>query len=180
MTLHVVISGLPGSGKSTLARELAAALDLSSIDKDDLLEALFDAAGAVGDLAWRRRLSRLADSQLHERALQANGAVLTSWWKHPGSQSDSGTATEWLAELSGSWIEIHCHCSPEVAAARFMARHRHPGHLDGRWSPAELLASLEAQFTLGPLGIAPLLVVNSEAAVDPLALINAINGLRSS
>ena len=59
----VVFSGLPGSGKSTLARQLAPALGLPLLDKDDFLDALFDERG-IGDLAWRAALSREADRRL--------------------------------------------------------------------------------------------------------------------
>jgi shikimate kinase len=43
----VVLSGLPGSGKSTIGREIAAALSLPLIDKDDILARLFDGRGLV-------------------------------------------------------------------------------------------------------------------------------------
>ena len=38
----VIVSGLPASGKSTLSRGLAAALSLALIDKDVILEGLFE------------------------------------------------------------------------------------------------------------------------------------------
>jgi gluconate kinase len=47
----VVISGLPGSGKTTLGRGLASALQLPFIDKDDILNRLFELKG-VGNAAW--------------------------------------------------------------------------------------------------------------------------------
>lgn len=56
----VVVSGLPGSGKSTVARLVSPALNLPVIDKDDILERLFDSKG-VGDASWRRALSRQSD-----------------------------------------------------------------------------------------------------------------------
>jgi adenylate kinase family enzyme len=40
--IFVLISGLSGSGKTTLARRLAPALHLPLIDKDDILERLFE------------------------------------------------------------------------------------------------------------------------------------------
>jgi len=54
------VSGLPGSGKTTLAGRLAPALHLPLIDKDDILNDLFDLRG-TGDIAWRRALSRDSD-----------------------------------------------------------------------------------------------------------------------
>src|ERR1700754_1620515 len=53
----IVISGLPGSGKTTLGRHPALALGLPLLDKDAILERLFESKG-VRDLEWRRALSR--------------------------------------------------------------------------------------------------------------------------
>jgi len=44
----------------TLARRLAPALNLGLIDKDDILDRLFEAKG-IGDAAWRRAVSRESD-----------------------------------------------------------------------------------------------------------------------
>jgi len=38
----VVVSGLPGSGKSVLAQRLSPLLGLPVIDKDDILDRLFE------------------------------------------------------------------------------------------------------------------------------------------
>jgi len=56
----VLISGVPASGKTMLGRRLAPALDLPLIDKDDILERLFELRGA-GDKERRRMLSRESD-----------------------------------------------------------------------------------------------------------------------
>ena len=50
----VVVSGLPASGKSTLSRRLATALSLPMLDKDDILEGLFESLAPetrIGDSA---------------------------------------------------------------------------------------------------------------------------------
>ena len=75
----VVVSGLPGSGKSTLARRLASALNLPLIDKDEILDRLFDSKG-VGDSTWRRTLSRESDVILQREAVSLDGAVLAAGW----------------------------------------------------------------------------------------------------
>ena len=54
---------------------MAPALGLPLVDKDDILDRLFDTKG-VGDAAWRRRLSRESDVILRAEALQSNGAIL--------------------------------------------------------------------------------------------------------
>lgn len=157
----IVLSGLPASGKSTLGRVLAEALRLPMLDKDEILEALFERRG-IGDAAWRARLSRIADQELIERATKLPAAVIASWWRHPRSSAASGTPSEWLLSLQGEVVEIHCLCSPKVAASRFIERTRHAGHADGRHTFEALLASFQTQASLGPLRIGRTIEVGTE------------------
>ena len=149
---YLVLSGLPGSGKTTLGRELAPALDLPLIDKDDILERLFEAQG-IGEAPWRRILSREADDILQREVLQADGAVIVSFWHRPGMPADSGTPTNWLQALPAPLLHVHCVCAPEVAAGRFQRRRRHAGHLDERQSFADVLESLHQLDRLAPLDL---------------------------
>lgn len=150
----VVISGLPASGKTTLARRLAPALDLPVLDKDEILERLFESKG-VGDAASRRTLSRESDAILQQDAAAAtNGAILVSFWHLPGMPPDSGTPTRWLSALSAHVVNVHCTCALETAAERFLHRQRHPGHLDAQSSRTAILASFHRLSTLDPLDIA--------------------------
>jgi predicted kinase len=169
----VVVSGLPASGKSTVAKALAASLELPLLDKDTLLEALFETT-SVPDVQIRRELSLRADSEFQKQASRAGSAVLASWWKHPRSPVDSGTPTEWLARLPGTHVEVHCNCSPAAAAERFVSRKRHPGHLDGRWSNLELLASFKQQASFGPLGFGRLIEVETESTLELSALLRTV------
>ena len=188
MTRFVVVSGLPASGKSTLGRALAAAWGLPFIDKDEILEALFEREGTGGrggtggtggtsgiggtrDAPGRQRLSQAADAAFARQAQASGGAVLASWWRHPLSSVAEGTPTEWLRRLPGSTMELHCECSAATAVARFMAHVRHPGHLGGRWSAGDLLAHFEQQAAFGALGVAPVARVETGGllAVDKVA-----------
>ncbi len=156
----IVVSGLPGSGKSTLAHELAPALSLPVIDKDEILDSLFGSKG-VGDAMWRRALSRESDLILEREASASDGAILVSFWRVPGMTPDSGTPTNWLMKISAAVVNVHCICDPKLAAERFLERKRHPGHLDGRRSYRELLVTFRNLSRLGPLRIEPRIEVDT-------------------
>lgn len=161
----VVVSGLPASGKTTLSRHLSTALSLPLFDKDDILEALFDTLG-VGDAAWRQSLSRTSDEILQRLVARSAGAVVTSFWRHPGLSSLSGTPTSWLGSLSQRVVEVYCDCDPEVAVTRFIERQRHPGHLDSAKRREDVLSSFQTLAARGPLGVGKLLRVETTAEID--------------
>lgn len=161
----VIVSGLPASGKSTPATGLGALLRWPVLDKDAILEALYDSLG-VGDHMWRGRLSRAADDVLFTVAAAAPHAVLDNWWHHD-------TAPDRLRRLDGRPVEVFCACDPEPAARRFQARTRHPGHLDPRHTPEEVaarVAAVRANYP-GPLRLGgPLLTVDTSRPVGPAEL----------
>src|SRR5262245_44673893 len=115
-SMHIIVTGLPASGKSSVGKLIASNFELELLDKDDILESMFeDEAGTE----VRRRLSRDADEILRRKAFESTGAVLVSWWRHPKSRIDTGTPTDWLSSLSGRLIHVHCRCDALVAANRF-------------------------------------------------------------
>jgi shikimate kinase len=173
---HLILTGIPASGKSTVGRALADELGLEMLDKDQILEDLFNEKG-IGDVHWRTILSRTADEILRERAARSDSSIIVSWWRHPGSTIVSGTAIEWLSNLPGVLIEIHCICDPAIAVERFKSRIRHRGHLDQFKSSADLLAAFQQQAALGPLRIGHLIEVNTDAAVELADVLFRINSL---
>ncbi|MFG1810946.1 hypothetical protein [Streptomyces sp. NPDC049040] len=98
--------------------------------------------------------------------------MLDDWWHH-------GTAPDRLHRLRGTaggrLVQVHCDCEVAVAARRFEARRRHPGHLDAVHTPeqvAERVAAVRASHP-GPLDLeGPLLRVDTGggAPVDTRAL----------
>ena len=171
----VVISGLPGSGKTTLGRRLAPVLNLPLIDKDDILDRLFASKG-IGDAAWRRILSRESDVILQNEAMNSNGAILASFWRLRGMPSDSGTPTDWLDAPAHHVVNVHCACDLEVAASRFLQRQRHPGHLDGESSSADVFASLRKLTQLSPLDIGQRIDVDTAQEPNLTDVVRAIRG----
>jgi len=170
----VVISGLPGSGKTTVARALAPLLHLALIDKDDILERLFETRG-IGDAVWRKLLSRDADLILQRDAMASDGAVLVSFWRVPGMSDDSGTPTDWLTGLSDRIVHLHCECDAETAARRFAGRTRHPGHLDVSRSLDEIADSIRSQARLPPLEIGARVDVDTSIECDVSELARTIS-----
>ena len=165
----VVVSGLPASGKSTLAMRLGAELRMPVIDKDSILETLFDRSPAM-DSDLRNILSRESDDLLRQQAAQLRDAILVSWWRHPASTDRSGTDIGFLQEARSAIVEVHVKCSPELAAARFIQRQRHPGHLDSRRDGHMLHESFARQASLGPLGLGQCIEATSDAEQDLVEL----------
>lgn len=169
----ILISGAPASGKSTLARALADGLGFPLLSKDTIKESLFESLGShlgssVGSAAeLSRLLSRAAMDLLWSLAPCCPDVILEANFR-PKSQHER----ERFTALEGRKLEIYCHCTPEEAARRFRerattARH-HPAH-SMKTISAELLEEFDR-----PVGLCPVTDVDTERAVDPLAVVDRI------
>lgn len=172
----VIVSGLPASGKSMLARQLAPPLGLALLDKDDILEGLFETLG-TGDADSRQRLSRASDEILQRLATRSPGAVLVSFWRGAHSTLNSGTPTEWIAAISDRIVEAYCVCDPEIAATRFVTRVRHPGHLDKGKEREDVLSAFRTLASRGPLNIGRLIRVDTSCEVDLDSVVGKVKTL---
>ena len=177
MTTLVVVSGLPASGKTTLAGALARELDVPHFDKDAFLEALLNQAPVSGP-AERNQLSRRADADFQQHALQLSFVVLSSWWRHPESARESGTPVAWLRAPGRNVVEVHCQCPASVAVQRFCARKRHPGHFDATRSPEELLAQFNEAEALGPLLPGQAIICNTACPTTNETLLALVRQVR--
>ncbi len=162
----VVVSGIPGCGKSTVGRALAEHLDAPYLDKDEILESLFDGLECSNE-ETRHRLSRAADQDFESKALSCTRAVLDSFWRHPSANTQSGTPSGWLTAPEVHSVEVLCGCPPELAATRFLKRTRHDvGHLDSTWNRASLVAQSRNLMHRLPLGVGALIEVDTTGTVD--------------
>ncbi|MFC7358807.1 AAA family ATPase [Nocardioides astragali] len=171
----VVVSGLPASGKTNVGRILSERLSLPLIDKDAILEALFDSLGC-DDRYQRYRLSRASDEVLYTLAESSPAAVLVNWWNHDSAPTR-------LRAISSSLLEVHCDCPVEIAAERFAARRRHPGHLDQFRSPEEHEEGIRRmrETYRGPLGLSdPVLTVDTSHPLDDASVAGLVRSAITS
>lgn len=169
MKSGVIVTGLPASGKTTLARTLAAELGFVFLDKDDVLEDLYESRGAA---SWEQRktLSRESDRIFMAEAQCQDDAVLVSHWRPLGDTGESGTPTEWLADTYDMLLEVTCLCQVETALRRFTERVRHLGHIDRQRNADDLAARFAAWAAVFPLGLGSQIQVATDRAVDMEAL----------
>lgn len=159
MSPLVVVSGLPASGKTTVGRLLSERLAMPLIDKDAILEALFDSVGC-NDTTERTRLSRASDEVLYALAATSVTPVLVNWW-------DRDSAPERLRQIATSVVEVFCECPAHVAAARSTSRVRHPGHRDGHRNASEVKRSFDdlPAAARQPLGLGKVVRIDTGGAL---------------
>jgi predicted kinase len=154
---HVLVGGWPGSGKTTLARGLAAELGFAYLGKDEVKEALMDVLGAPADVIESRRLGRAATVALLRVARDCPAAVVDStWFDYTG---------ELVRQIGGAFVEVRCVVPVPVARQRYGDRVRDLRHLDGQREESELWGE-----PVAPLGVGPLIEVDTSGPVDVAAL----------
>ena len=166
MSLFVLVGGWPGSGKSTLAAALATELGLPLLAKDEIKEALVDALGPPDDVPASQRLGRAAVLAMLRVAVRCPGAVLDSTW--------FDYTRPLVSALPGRVVEVRTAVSRQLARQRYYARadRRHPGHLDRDRDDDELWGRV-----VSPLGIGPLVEVDTSGPVDLPVLAGRIRAL---
>jgi hypothetical protein len=144
-------------------------LHLPLIAKDAIKEALMDALGAPETVERSREIGRAAVQAMFAVANTSCGAVLESNFDR--------YVFPYLIALPGSVVEVRCCCSRELALLRYRDRstERHPGHLDCDRTESELWNDELLQ----PLGIGPLIEIDTTAPVDIESLALQIMSIRS-
>ena len=119
-----MVSGAPGTGKSTIADALGAALRFPVLSLDPVKEALADVLGLGGE-DWSNQVGDAAAEVVFRLASAFPDTVAEGWWR--GARRERA-----LAEFAGA-AEVFCHCDPQLASDRALARighGRHPIHRD--------------------------------------------------
>jgi len=165
--LFVVVNGPPGSGKSTLATRLAMELDWPLIAKDDIKEALGDALD-VGGQEWTQRLSAASFEVMWAVAARAPHAVLEGNF-YP-------SAATRLRALDQAVLEVFCRCPLQVCRDRFERRLRDDNR--HRVHPPDVPPLEFFEQFAEPIGIGPLLEVDTELRPDVPRIVEWINANR--
>lgn len=149
--------------RNALSRALAAELGFDYLGKDELKEALMDVLGAPADITESRRIGRAATVALLRVAQGCPAAVIDSTW--------FDYSLPLVRQLGGPFVEVRCVVPLDVARQRYGDRVRDLRHLDGLREEAELWGE-----SVAPLGVGPLIEVDTSGPVDVGALAASVRG----
>jgi len=158
MRRAVLVNGIPATGKSSIASAIGTRLHLPVLSLDSVKEALFEELGTeAGDREYGRALGRasmLAIWSIVAEFPPDATVVVEAWFRKPPND----VVLRGL-ERAGieRWVEVWCHASPDILAARYAARTRHPGH-----PPASYAAELaELALVVQPMALGDVLSVDT-------------------
>ena len=151
MRRAVLVNGIPATGKTSIARAIGTRLHLPVLSLDTVKEALFEELGTEGgDREYGRALGRASMLAIWSivAGFPPDAAVIVEAWfrKPPHDVVLRGLERAGIER----WVEVWCHASPDILAARYAARARHPGHPPASYA-AELaeLAPMVQPMALG-------------------------------
>ena len=139
----VVVTGPPASGKSSIARDLASALEIPFISKDELKERLYEVLGSGDDVEETVDTAALAIlfSVAHSNLAAGVGVLVES-------NFDADSDTEPIRAFEARIVQVHCGGDTDELVRTFAERSargdRHPGHDDGPEDAAEVRAKIDA------------------------------------
>jgi predicted kinase len=162
--MFVLVGGWPASGKTTLARPLASELGVAYLAKDEVKEALMDRLGPPRSVEDSRDLGAAAAAAVLRIAKGCPGAVIDSTW--------FAYSLPLVKELPGPFVEVRCRLDIDLARARYRRRVRDARHLDGLRTEEELWGK-----EVAPLGVGPVIELNTAEPVDVVSLANDIRSI---
>jgi predicted kinase len=147
--LLLVVTGPPASGKSGLARDLARALNVPFLSKDEIKERMFEVFGAgdeVGSAVDEAGLSVLFS--VAGSNLAAGVSVLVE--SNFTAESDDAPLRSLVEEHRAEIVQIHCGGEVDELVRSFAERaasgERHAGHDDDPGDAEEVRRKLEQGF----------------------------------
>jgi predicted kinase len=161
-TATILVNGLPASGKSTLSTQLALLLGCPVLSKDAVKESF---ATLTGETVSSSALGGIAMDTVWSLAAQIRDGVVIDAFLRSGRDDDfvrAGVALAGAARV----VEVWCEVPPDMARERYAARQRHSIHTDN------IAVVAGAQ----PLGIWPVVKVDTSSAVDFDALLPELAG----
>ncbi len=132
-TTIIVFTGLPGTGKTTLSRQVANALHIPLVAKDDIKEIMYDKIG-WSDKAFSAKLAHatfgIMDYITEQHLKNEQPLTLESNYS---PKLASNKFQEWQRLYDCQIVQIVCRTEVDILARRYFDRQhtdRHPGHND--------------------------------------------------